>query len=145
MRKFGFGRRLALLGRRGATALEFALVAGVLFVTMLAVIDMSRYYMTMMSAREAVAQTARAMMINPSLTPLDARTCNTNALINAAGGLGFVRSTGRLCVTITRPVAGDNSLYQARVELDAPFNFLIRVFGLGTVTIVEDQSFRFAA
>jgi hypothetical protein len=134
--------------RRGLIAAEFAIVASILFLTMLTVMDLSRYFLTMHSMRNAVAQAGRALMISPALrTP--ARTCNAPALISATGGLGFVTNTGRLCVSVIpaidaagRPISG---MVEASVELDAPFTFLIPVLGVSRTILVERQRFRFGA
>jgi Flp pilus assembly protein TadG len=126
--------------RKGVSAAEFAIIAVILFLTMLAVIDVSRYYVTMHSMRTVVAQAARALMINPTLATAT-RTCNSQALVSAAGGLGFVASTGQLCVTETVPQAGMAEVY---IEFDAPFTFFLPIFGVNSVTIVERQRFRFA-
>lgn len=126
-------------------AVEFALVGSLLFITMLGVMDMARYYLTLIAARNVVAQAGRAMMISPTLTTLNSRTCNSANVISATGGMSFVTRTGTLCVTMSQPVNGNTTLYEARVELTAPFTFLVRILGLSTVTIVEDQRFRFNA
>lgn len=129
--------------RRGLIGAEFAIVASILFLTMLTVMDLSRYFLTMHSMRNSVAQAGRALMISPALrTP--ARTCNAPALLSATGGLGFVRNTGLLCVSVT-PVPGINGMVEASVELDAPFTFLIPILGVNRTTLVERQRFRFAA
>ena len=146
MPKSAFASRRPL-GRRGVAAVEFAVVAGLLFLTMLAVMDMARYYVTMHSMRTVVAQAGRALMITPALAS-GTRTCNDASLLSSAGGLGFVASTGNLCVTRSAAttaagvvIPGMTEMY---LELDAPFTFVIPVFGLTTLTIVERQRFRFA-
>jgi Flp pilus assembly protein TadG len=124
-------------------------VAAVLFLVMLTVMDLSRYFLTMHSMRTVVAQAGRALIISPTLRS-PARTCNAADLVAATGGLGFVASTGRLCVSVSpvidpvtnRPVTG---MVEASVELDAPFTFLIPVLGVGRTVLVERQRFRFAA
>ncbi|MEO3474538.1 TadE/TadG family type IV pilus assembly protein [Roseomonas sp. CAU 1739] len=135
------------LGRRGISAVEFAIVAGLFFLAMLAVMDMARYYVTMHSMRNVVAQAGRALMINPALGSTT-RTCNDASLVASAGGLGFVSSTGNLCVTRSQATTSAGvaitGMTEVFLELDAPFTFIIPVFGLTTVTIVERQRFRFA-
>jgi Flp pilus assembly protein TadG len=136
------------LGRRGIAATEFAIVAGILFLTMLAVMDLSRYFLTMHSMRTVVAQAGRALMINPALGST-ALTCNAQALVASTGGLGFVTSTGRLCVTVSpaldaasQPIRG---MLEADVRLNAPYRFVLPIFGVSSTELVERQRFRFAA
>jgi Flp pilus assembly protein TadG len=145
--------RRATRDRRGIAASEFALVAGLFFLTVIAILELSRYFMTLESSRNVVAQAARAMMINPSLAPSDGTaTCNSQALLNATGGLSFVSSTGTLCTTRSSPClsdpAGSNGRPPGRtqivVTLTAPYEFLIPVFGVTNLTISETQTFCFA-
>ena len=133
---------MRLSDRRGVAAIEFALVGGIFFLTMLAVMELSRYYLTMHSARNVVAQAARAAMIYPTVGGVDTPACNTQTLLDAAGGLGFVANTGQLCVTRTTPSVG---MTQIEVTLTAPYNFLVPVFGFTNLTITERQTFRFGS
>jgi Flp pilus assembly protein TadG len=123
-------------------------VAAVLFLVVLTVMDLSRYFLTMHSMRTVVAQAGRALIISPTLRS-PARTCNAADLVTATGGLGFVASTGRLCVSVTAltdPATNrPTGMVEASVELDAPFTFLIPVLGVGRTVLVERQRFRFAA
>ncbi len=127
--------------------MEFVLVASIFFLTMLAAMEVSRYYLTMHSMRTVVAQAARALMINPALGSTT-RTCNAPALVTSAGGLGFVAGTGRLCVTVAPARNAANAVIpgmaETFIEFDAPFTFTLPIFGLNRTTLVERQRFRFA-
>lgn len=133
---------MRLFDRRGVAAIEFALVGGIFFLTMLAVMELSRYYLTMHSARNVVAQAARAAMIYPTVGGVGTPACNTRTLLDAAGGLGFVANAGQLCVT-RRPQPG--SITEIEVTLTAPYNFIVPVFGFTNLTITERQTFRFGS
>ena len=52
------------LDQRGVAALEFSLVAATFFATMLALFDLTRYFITVQSLRALADAGARAIMIN---------------------------------------------------------------------------------
>ena len=72
MSRFGSSERSGL-GRRGATALEFALVANTLLLLLLGSIEMGRYFFVSESMRYLVGEVARATIIDPDAAWTDAK------------------------------------------------------------------------
>lgn len=62
LKSFYKGRR----GERGATAVEFALVAPVFLMFMLGIVDLGRFFWVKSLMEYSVGQTARYAMVNPS-------------------------------------------------------------------------------
>lgn len=142
-------RRRPLRDRRGISASEFALVAGIFFVTVLVVIEVGRYFLTVSAARTVVAQAARAIMVYPTTAPMNGgQVCNTQVLIDRTGGLSFVSSTGTLCATRSTPCTSDPTPVagrtQVQVTLTAPYRLLVTALGFTNITISETQTFCFA-
>jgi Flp pilus assembly protein TadG len=67
------------LHRRGASAVEFAFCAPILFVVVMAIIEFSRIYQLQQTARQAAYETARAA-ISPGATASNAQTQGQNLL-----------------------------------------------------------------
>lgn len=65
--------------RRGASAVEFAFCAPILFLVVMAIIEFSRIYQLQQTARQAAYETARAA-ISPGATASNAQTQGQNLL-----------------------------------------------------------------
>ena len=110
--------------RRGATTIEFALVAPILFITILACMELTRFYMVGAMAEDAAYFAARHVMV-PGAT-LNEGVVMANNSIDALGTQGALVSvqafngsteqleidsdTTDITVTITIPVA-ENAMF----------------------------------
>lgn len=133
-----FGRRHRL-GRRGGSAVEFAVLGALFFMVVLASLEAARFFVAVNSVRTVVAQAGRAAMFNASLGS------DSNAIYDAANAGAFVRG-GTITIqrrTTTSPIAGQE-VVQVTVTYTGEFRFLVNVFGLGTVPVNEMQVFEFA-
>lgn len=95
------GRRSTQRLRRGASAIEFAFCAPVLFVIVMAIIEFSRVYQLQQTSRQAAYETARAA-ISPGATA-------SNAI---AQGDGLLRAVGITngSVTLNPSTIGPNTM-----------------------------------
>jgi hypothetical protein len=125
-----------LRDRRGASALEFALVGGTLMVMILAATDLGRYYLTMHALRTAAADAARAAIVSP-LEP----DCGSTA-VQTRARQGILGSGFALSVQCAPDGPG---MTRVTVTATRPFGFVMRAFGLGQMTLREQASFRFAS
>lgn len=123
------------LGRRGVTAAEFALIAPLLVLVIIAGIDASRYFLTLHALRTAVAQAARAAIVDPTLSG------NGQAVVDAAGGLDLLGAGATLRIDRTTPTPG---MAEVTVTASTTYRFFLSVFGLGSVPLSETQTFRYA-
>lgn len=118
--------------RRGIVSLEFALVAGILFVMLLAAIDLGRYYMTLQGMRNFVADANRYAMVSMTAGQ---RLCG-GALLDAVGRGGavggLVSAEDGVCAERTEVTADNITTITVTVTADVTFNFVILVFGVGT-------------
>ena len=71
--------------RRGAAAIEFAIVGPLLFTLLLGIVEMGRMFYVRESLEYAIEQAARYYMVNPSATQDAVTTVLRNAM---AGGMG---------------------------------------------------------
>ncbi|MEM8680424.1 MAG: TadE/TadG family type IV pilus assembly protein [Planctomycetota bacterium] len=110
--------------RRGATVIEFAIVAPVLFITILACMELTRFYMMGAMAEDAAYFAARHVMV-PGAT-LNEGVLMANESLNTVGATGTLVSvqafngtteqteidadTTDITVTISVPVA-DNAMF----------------------------------
>lgn len=98
--------------RRGATAVEFALVAPVFFLILFASFEFGRLNMIRHTAEEAAYEAARAVIV-PGATSADA--------VNAAQRMmGIVGARGTI-VTVN-PATLDASTEEVTVTVDVPMN-----------------------
>lgn len=72
-------RRIRRATRRGASAIEFAFCAPILFLIVMAIIEFSRAYQLQQTSRQAAYETARAA-ISPGATASNATTQGQNLL-----------------------------------------------------------------
>ena len=81
-------RRLLLAlraDRRGAAAIEFAIIGPLLFTFLLGIVEMGRMFYVRESLEYATEQAARYYMVNPSANFSDVKLALRNAM---AGGMG---------------------------------------------------------
>lgn len=71
--------------RRGAAAIEFAIIGPVLFTILLGIVEMGRMFYVRESLEYATEQAARYYMVNPGANFSDVKTALRNAM---AGGMG---------------------------------------------------------
>lgn len=118
--------------RRGIVGVEFALVAGLLFVMLLAAIDLGRYYMTLQGLRNFMADATRYGMVNMTAGQ---RLCGA-ALLGAMGRGGavggMISAEPGVCVERSEQTASNITTITVAVSADVTFNFVILVFGVGT-------------
>lgn len=123
--------RLRSLGRRGVTALEFALCGPIFIMMMVGALDLSRYWFTAQSLRNAVAEASRKAMVDSTLTG-----CNPASLAGSRPGLG-----NRLQLCITRGTVSGMS--QLTVTGSTDFRFAIPYFGARDRSLREVTELRF--
>lgn len=127
--------RRALASRRGGSASEFAIIGSLIFLMILAGMDLSRYYFTMHALRTAAADAARAAIINKTAADCGSGTVQTAA---RAGILG-----SSFTLTVTCPTA--SGVTTVSVTATRPFSFVLPVFGVSAMTLTERSSFSFAS
>jgi Flp pilus assembly protein TadG len=130
-------RRSARRCRRGATAVEFALVGALFFITMLAAIEVGRFFMTLQSMRNLAADAGRYGMVNmTSAGPI----CGT-ALLTAMNRAGFLGTNPPICVTrsVTGTGLGARVVVQVTVT-NAPYRVLVNVFGVTSGSLADIAS-----
>ena len=117
-----FDRRSPKRGRTGATAIEFALCAQVLFAMIIGGLEFSRLHMIRNLAQDAAYYAARDSMV-PGATEAEAiavanqilgymDTQGANVVIN--DGLGLNEDSEEINVSITVPL-GDNALFTSSI------------------------------
>lgn len=89
LRKFAKGRP----GTRGATAVEFALVAPVFLLFVLGIIDFGRLFWVKNMMQYATEQTARYAMVTPSASLSDLETYADGMSSGMVDGITFVAGT----------------------------------------------------
>lgn len=77
-------------GERGATAVEFALVAPVFLMFMLGIIDLGRLFWVKSLMEYSVGQTARFAMVNPSTSQAALEQYATDEISTLMTGITFV-------------------------------------------------------
>ncbi|MBD0272401.1 MAG: pilus assembly protein [Acetobacteraceae bacterium] len=108
------------LGRRGATAVEFAITANVLFLLLLGGLEIGRYFFVNESLRHLVGELARAAIVNPDAD----WSTQKNALV-ARSGILKVANFSRLDVTVARAAAP--ALTSVTVTANYNHSFLLPV------------------
>lgn len=120
--------------RRGATALEFALVGSAFVMLLLGAADLARYWFSVQALHHAVAEASRLALVDASVTG-----CNPARLAGVTQHPGLRGSTLRLC--ITRGMAG--GIGSLTVTASAPFRFAYAGFGARDLTLNETATLRF--
>ena len=137
--------RSARAARRGASASEFALVGAMFFITILAAIEVGRYFMTIEGLRNFVADATRHGIVNMA----DGQTACRQALLDAMGRGGavggLVAAQPGVCVSRTEAVDPDSgiSTITVHVTMDVTYRFAMTVFGNGTQRITDDVTLNF--
>lgn len=126
--------RRILACRRGASALEFALVGAMFFVTMLAMIDLGRYYMNIQSLRNFAADAQRYGIVNMFWEGTGERTASCSDVLTAVnrGGpiTGIVSTSPSPCVTRRQTSSGGVYTVTVIVSINVNFRFIMNVFGV---------------
>ncbi|HEY9163605.1 MAG TPA: TadE/TadG family type IV pilus assembly protein [Magnetovibrio sp.] len=86
LKEFVQGRR----GERGATAVEFALVAPVFLLFVLGIIDLGRLFYVKNIMQYAVEQTARYAMVHPTASQVSLETYAENQAESLFSGITFI-------------------------------------------------------
>lgn len=138
--------RRAASCRRGVAAVEFAIVAGLFFLTLLAAIDLGRYYMMVQGLRNFIADAERFGIVTLSG---NVEVCRAN-LVNqmGRGGVvtGYVTATGTqadplgVCVRRAEAANGDVTV---TVTTRIRFTFVINPFGVGQQRFDDDAAVTF--
>lgn len=133
----------SLRSRRGTAAVEFALVGAIFFITMLAAIEVGRYFMTLQGLRNYASDAMRWGIVN--MTP--GQTLCRQDLLAAMGRGGtvggLVSTTPGVCVTRSDAVTPGSTTVTISVTTSVSYRFLINVFGIGTQTIRDDATLTF--
>lgn len=149
MSKSARARRHRLAADRGFATLEFAIVGSVFFVVLLAAIDLGRYFMTLQGVRAFAAEAERYGMVNMSTSGTGTRTATCAQVLAATGRggtvAGLVATSPGACVTRVQASVGGGAVASVTVtvNIDVTFNFVIRVFGIGSPRIQESSSVTF--
>lgn len=127
--------------RRGASALEFALVGAIFFIIILASIDAFRYFMVIQGLQNFNADARRYMMVNVSTN----RTLCGTDLLNAVGRQGVIGnfvSVGGICASRSEEIPRNRTIPEVTIQLnmDAEFAFIMGVFGINSVRIRENAT-----
>ena len=80
-------------GTRGATAVEFALVAPIFLMFVLGIIDLGRLFFVKNLMQYATEQTARYAMVNPTATVADLETYAEDEIAALFSGITFTADT----------------------------------------------------
>lgn len=139
MLKFVTSSLRALRCHRGATALEFALLGGVFFVTLLVALEVGRFFMTLQSMRNVIADAERWAMVN-----MDPGTLCGQQLLTAMGRSSFLGHSENLCVTRTVSGAQLNGIVTINVTLQSvDYPILVRAFGFTNVSLADSATFQY--
>lgn len=135
----GCNKGTAVLGRRGATSLEFAMVATVLLTLLLGAAEAGRYMMTLQSLRSATDEAVRLAMLrgganlNAGSAPC---TGMSGALSGAASRVAFL-SSASLTATMSACATASNGISSVTVTVSYPFTFQFSYFGARSRTLSE--------
>nr|WP_248291078.1 TadE/TadG family type IV pilus assembly protein [Neoroseomonas marina] len=125
-------KRHPLRCRRGASALEFALVGAIFFIVLLASIDLGRYYMAMQGLRNFVADAERYGIVNMWWDTAGTRTATCAQIVqatNRGGAIGGLAGTSSgNCVTRTQTVSGGIVTVTVAVNVDVQLRLLFNTF-----------------
>ncbi len=116
-------------GDRGGAAIEFAIVAPVLFLIMLGTIDFGRLFYVRQGLQNATQQAARYYTVNPSAATSTVTTQLTRAMV---GNLG---SSVNVAYADTTNCNSNSNVTCTMITATCPFTFLVGYLGFGTKTI----------
>jgi len=127
----GMGKQIALLSAdlRGVAAIEFAIVAPVLFTLLLGTLDVGRMFYVGQGLQNATQQAARYYTLNKSL---DTSTITSYLQSVMVGGLG---GSVNVAYNPTSSCNGNASLTCTTITATYVFTFAAGYLGLGTKTI----------
>ncbi|WP_237213601.1 TadE/TadG family type IV pilus assembly protein [Falsiroseomonas oryziterrae] len=140
--------------RRGATAVEFAVIGAIFLTLLLGVVELGRYYFTVQSLRTVAAEAARAYLVRSNLDLIANPTrCEPVISTVTAADLQVASRTPILDVsrlTISAPVFEDNTplpspapsctTRRVRANVSYTFNFVVP-FLPGVVPTLDATAF----
>lgn len=133
--------------RRGASAIEFALVSGIFFVVLLASIDLGRYYMAMQGLRNFVADAERYGVVNMWFDTAGTRTATCAQIVqatNRGGAVGGLAGTSAgNCVTRTQTISSGVITVTVAVNVNVQLRLLFNTFGFMPTTFQDSSSITF--
>ena len=115
--------------RRGGAAIEFAVLAPVLFTIMLGVVEMGRMFYVRQALEYATEQAARYYMLNATSASGDVTTYLQGQM---AGGMG---SNVSVAYADTASCNGNPSVTCTTITASYTFTFVAAVLGLGSITM----------
>lgn len=135
----GCGSGRIALGRRGATSLEFALVATLLLALLLGSSEAARYMLTLQSLRSAADEAVRIVMLRGGANLNAGRAAcygMSGAVNGAASRVAFLNPVS-LVTTMSACVTGSNGIASVTVTVSYPFTFQFSYFGARNRTLTE--------
>ena len=124
--------------RRGGAAIEFAILAPVLFTVMLGIVEMGRMFYVRQSLEYATEQAARYYMLNPTT---DSGTVTTYLQGQMAGGMGTNISVGYVD---TASCNGNSSVTCTMITATYTFTFVAAFLGLSNIVMnAKAQAIRY--
>ncbi len=135
MLKFAFferrGFRQPLRCRRGVTALEFALIAPLLFVLLFFTMDLARYWYTAEAVRTYAAEVLRAAVVTAGAdNPPVVNACATPMAVSTPITPGLDPSSMQLTVRCSRNTSTQGYVVSRTVSVTASYTFHFAV-GVG--------------
>jgi Flp pilus assembly protein TadG len=118
-----------LRDRRGVSAIEFGILAPVLFTLLLGALDFGRMFYIRQGMEYATEQAARYYMLNPSAAQSAVTQTLTTAMV---GGMG-----GQLSVAYadTASCNSNSALTCTTITVTYPFHFVAGILGLANKTL----------
>jgi len=137
-------RRPGLRGdRRGATAVEFALISLIFVFLLLGTVELGRYYFTFQSLRSATGEAARVALTSIGRTLFNGQPCPSTLSPDYTAVLQkapFLRQPP-LEITVT-PTCGSNPR-SVTASATYTFNFLVPFLPVGTLTMSDSTILHF--
>lgn len=118
-----------LRDRRGVSAIEFGILAPVLFTMLLGALDFGRMFYISQSMNYATEQAARYYMLNPSAAQSTVTQTLTAAM---AGGMGSQLSVS---YANTANCNSNSALTCTTITATYPFHFVAGILGLANKTL----------
>jgi Flp pilus assembly protein TadG len=115
--------------RRGGAAIEFAILAPVLFAILLGLVEMGRMFYVRQTLEYATEQAARYYMLNATSA---SSTVTTYLQGQMAGGMG---SNVSVAYADTANCNGNASVTCTTITASYTFTFVAAVLGLGSITM----------
>jgi Flp pilus assembly protein TadG len=131
-------RRRAIIGRRGASSLEFALIGVPLMALLLGTIELSRYLITLDSVRTVAMEAARAATLrgNQNMNAGSAPCTNLSGALAVAGARTPFLNPASLAVTMSG-CATSGAITTVTITVTYPFAFTLSYFGAKARPIAE--------